>query len=83
LPKGEGCLSVKENHKGIVPRHTRIGVKAIDLLHDNKPIEIDAEGILAICLQHEIDHLSGVLYYDHINKDDPFKIAPNWVAVER
>ena len=39
-------------------------------------ITIDTSGMLAICLQHEIDHLSGILYYDHINKEDPMFAKP-------
>jgi peptide deformylase len=41
-------------------------VKYIDL--DGKPQEIEAGGVLATCLQHEIDHLNGVLFIDHISK---------------
>jgi peptide deformylase len=40
-------------------------------LLNNKPIEITAENFFAINLQHEIDHLNGILYYDHINKENP------------
>lgn len=77
----EGCLSVKKEHIGHVARHYRIKVEAIDMLNDNKPIVIDATDILAICLQHEIDHLGGILYYQRIDKkhkdlsDDPSLIA--------
>lgn len=70
LSSGEACLSVNDDHEGYVPRYARIIVQAYDLLN-KKDITIDANGLLAICLQHEIDHLSGILYYDHINKDDP------------
>lgn len=71
LKNGEGCLSVDDEHDGYVYRSARIKVKAYDLLQD-KNIEIKAEGYLAIVLQHELDHFKGVLFYDHINKDDPF-----------
>ena len=43
------------------------------LIATNKDITIRARGYLAIVLQHEIDHFSGILFYDHINKKDPFK----------
>jgi len=43
-----------------------VKVKYLDL--DGKPHEIDADGLLATCLQHEIDHLNGVLFIDHISK---------------
>ena len=46
-----------------------------------KNIEIKAKGLLSICLQHEIDHLYGKLYYDHINKNDPFHAEPNWIKI--
>ncbi len=72
LEAGEGCLSVVEEHQGYVPRSARIKVKAFDLC-TNQNIEIRARGYLAIVLQHEIDHFSGTLFYDHINQEDPFK----------
>ena len=67
LSTGEGCLSVPEFHPGHVARNNRIKVKAYDLLTDQE-LTIEAEGYLAIVLQHEIDHLSGVLYYDRIDE---------------
>lgn len=69
LSGGEGCLSIKEVHEGYVYRPHRITVKAYDLLTDSN-IEIKASGYLAIVLQHEIDHLKGILFYDHINKEE-------------
>jgi len=68
LSNGEGCLSVNKNHHGHVMRFNKVKVEALDMLNDNKPITIKAEGMLAICLQHEIDHLSGILYYHRIDK---------------
>ena len=72
LGAGEGCLSVDDEHKGYVYRHFKIQVKAFDALKKKETI-ITATGYNAIVLQHEIDHLSGVLYYDHINKNNPFE----------
>ena len=72
LKGGEGCLSVNKDHRGHVKRFNKIRVEALDMLHDNKKIIINAEGLFAICLQHEIDHLSGILYYDRINKKQKF-----------
>ncbi|MEG0077818.1 peptide deformylase [Anaerorhabdus sp.] len=72
LENGEGCLSVEEPHQGLVPRHARIKVEAFDMLQ-NKNITIKAQGYFAIVLQHEIDHFSGILFYDHIDKENPFK----------
>ena len=71
LGAGEGCLSVKENHEGYVYRKFKIIVKAFDAVTRKEKI-ITARGYEAIVLQHELDHLNGVLYYDHINKENPF-----------
>ena len=46
-------------------RSEKIVVKAID--REGNPIEIEAEGLHAVCLQHEIDHLNGILFIDHIS----------------
>jgi peptide deformylase len=61
----EGCLSIPEIYEE-VERPARIRVGYLD--RDNKRQEIEAEGILATCLQHEIDHLNGVLFIDHISR---------------
>lgn len=82
LSTGEGCLSVPEGHSGLVPRPASIRVKAYDLLTDSNVI-IEAEGYPAIVLQHEIDHLSGTLYYDHIDPQDPQCAGPAWADLER
>jgi peptide deformylase len=59
----EGCLSVPEHYADVV-RPAACRVKYLD--QDNKQQEIAAEGLLATCLQHEIDHLDGVLFIDHL-----------------
>jgi peptide deformylase len=61
----EGCLSIPEYYEE-VERPAQVKVKYLDL--DGKPREIEADGLLATCLQHEIDHLNGVLFIDHISK---------------
>jgi peptide deformylase len=61
----EGCLSIPEYYEE-VERPKAVKVKYLDL--DLKPQEIEAEGLLATCLQHEIDHINGVLFIDHISK---------------
>jgi peptide deformylase len=61
----EGCLSIPEYYEE-VERPAEVKVKYLDL--DGKKQEIDAKGLLATCLQHEIDHLNGVLFIDHISK---------------
>ena len=81
LSSGEGCLSVPDEHQGYIYRSARIKVKGYDLIQD-KEIEIKASGYLAIVLQHELDHFKGILFYDHINKKDPFIVDPNALVIE-
>ena len=76
LEAGEGCLSVDEDHRGLVHRYYKIRMKAFDVIQ-NKDIEIVATGYDAIVLQHEYDHLNGILYYDHIVYDAPNVKLPN------
>src|SRR5437763_10406061 len=60
----EGCLSLPE-HYADVERPSEIRLRYLD--HENEIREIDAKGLLATCLQHEIDHLDGILFVDHIS----------------
>ncbi|MEM7419529.1 MAG: peptide deformylase [Pseudomonadota bacterium] len=60
----EGCLSVPGNYAK-VERAESITVKALDA--DGKTFELDAEGLLAICIQHELDHLKGKLFIDYLS----------------
>jgi peptide deformylase len=60
----EGCLSLPE-HYADVSRSAQIRLRFLD--HENEIREIDADGLLATCIQHEIDHLDGVLFVDHIS----------------
>lgn len=76
LSGGEGCLSVDDSHPGYVYRPFKIIVKAFDA-RQLKEVFITARGYEAIVLQHELDHLDGVLFYDHIDKKDPFKTIEN------
>jgi peptide deformylase len=61
----EGCLSIPEYYEE-VERPAEVRVRYLDI--DGKKQEIEANGLLATCLQHEIDHLNGVLFIDHISK---------------
>jgi peptide deformylase len=61
----EGCLSIPEYYEE-VERPAQVKVRFTDL--DGNAHEVDANGLLATCLQHEIDHLNGVLFIDHISK---------------
>lgn len=80
LSGGEGCLSVDDEHKGYVYRNYKILVKAYEV-SQGKEVVITARGYEAIVLQHEIDHLNGVLFYDHIDKKDPFKVLPDSIRL--
>lgn len=73
LSSGEGCLSVAKEHQGYIYRNYRIKVKAYNLLTKKEEV-IEARGYLSVVLQHEIDHLSGILFYDRINNFEPFKV---------
>ncbi len=61
----EGCLSVPGIYE-TVKRSERVKVRALD--RDGKPFEIDADGLLAVCLQHEIDHLEGKVFVEYLSK---------------
>ena len=61
----EGCLSIPEYYEE-VERPAEVKVRYQDL--DGNQHEVEANGLLATCLQHEIDHLNGVLFIDHISK---------------
>lgn len=73
LNTGEGCLSVPESHQGFVKRYNKIKLKAYDHI-SKQNVTLTLKGYVAIVVQHEYDHLDGVLYYDRINKQNPFKI---------
>jgi len=68
---GEGCLSVNRDVEGIVPRHARVTVEGYDI--EGNKIKIRAREELAIAFQHEIDHLNGILFIDHIDPKTPYK----------
>jgi peptide deformylase len=64
-PYEEGCLSIPEYYEE-VERPARVRVRFMDI--DGKIHEEDAEGLYATCIQHEIDHLNGVLFIDYLSK---------------
>ncbi|HQW19870.1 MAG TPA: peptide deformylase [Rhodocyclaceae bacterium] len=61
----EGCLSIPGIYE-IVRRSAKVRVRALDL--DGKPFELDAEDMLAICIQHEIDHLHGKVFVEYLSR---------------
>lgn len=60
----EGCLSIP-GCRGLVPRKEKVTVKALD--RNGKTFTLAADDLLAICIQHEIDHLNGVLFVDYLS----------------
>ncbi|MFC7685572.1 peptide deformylase [Ureibacillus sp. GCM10028918] len=75
LPSGEGCLSVDRSIPGFVPRYARITVKFLTVDGEEKKMRL--KGFPAIAFQHELDHLNGVMFYDHINSENPFEQEQN------
>ena len=71
--EGEGCLSVNRDVEGIVPRYARVTIEAQDL--DGNVYRIRVREDIAIAFQHEIDHLNGILFVDHIDPKNPYKDA--------
>ena len=61
----EGCLSVPEIYEKVA-RAESIKVKALD--RNGKPVQLEAEGLLAVCIQHEMDHLEGKLFVDYLSE---------------
>ena len=71
--EGEGCLSINREVEGIVPRHARITIKAQN--EDGEEYTMRVREDLAVAFQHEIDHLNGIMFTDHIDPKNPFKDA--------
>lgn len=72
LEGGEGCLSVDRDVPGIVPRYARVKFEAYDI--NGVRFSKRLRGFLAIVFQHELDHLNGIMFYDRIDDNDPYKI---------
>ena len=79
IEEGEGCLSINRPTEGIVPRHARITVEAYD--EDGKLYNIRVREELAVCFQHEIDHLNGILFVDRIDSKNPYKNKDKYRAI--
>jgi len=67
----EGCLSLP-GYKGIIPRSEKVVVKAQN--RDGRPVRFRADGLFAEAIEHEVDHLNGILYFDYL--DSPDKLIP-------
>ena len=68
---GEGCLSVNRPVEGIIPRYARVTMEAYDM--EGRKIHVRAREELSVCFQHELDHLNGILFTDHIDPKNPYK----------
>jgi peptide deformylase len=76
----EGCLSIPEYYEE-VERPARVTFRYTDL--DGKTIEVEAEGLLATVVQHEIDHLNGVLFIDHLSKLKRDRVVKKFVKAAK
>ncbi|MBN8207302.1 peptide deformylase [Bacillus sp. NTK071] len=74
LDGGEGCLSVDREVPGAVPRFARITVKGIDA--EGETVKVRLKGLPSIVVQHEIDHLDGIMFYDRINNEEASELSP-------
>lgn len=70
LETGEGCLSVNREIEGHVARFARITITGYD--PDGNKVTVRAREDLSVAFQHEVDHLNGILFFDHIDKNKPF-----------
>jgi len=76
----EGCLSVPGIYEE-VERPDRVRVRALD--EWGKPFEIDAEGLLAVCLQHEMDHLNGRVFVQYLSRLKQTRIRSKMLKADR
>lgn len=76
----EGCLSVPGIYDG-VERPARVKVRALDL--DGKPFEVEADGLLAVCIQHEMDHLKGKVFVEYLSPLKRNRIKTRMIKEER
>ncbi|RJF97458.1 peptide deformylase [Noviherbaspirillum saxi] len=76
----EGCLSVPGVYDG-VERPARVKVKALDL--EGKPFEVEADGLLAVCIQHEMDHLKGKVFVEYLSPLKRNRIKTRLLKEER
>lgn len=79
VEEGEGCLSVTEDVNGIIPRYARVTVEFYDEFGNIRTVRVREE--IAVCFQHEIDHLEGIIYIDRIDRRNPYKNKENMRAI--
>jgi peptide deformylase len=76
----EGCLSIPDFYE-MVTRPSEVTVRYLD--RNNEPQTVEAKGVLATCVQHEIDHLNGVLFIDHISKLKRDRVVKKFTKAQR
>lgn len=76
----EGCLSVPGIYDA-VERSAQIKLRAVDV--DGKPFELSADGLLAVCVQHELDHLKGIVFVEHLSQLKRTRIKTRLLKEER
>ena len=76
----EGCLSIPE-YRAFVPRFNYIKIQAINL--NGNTVEIEADSILSICIQHEIDHLNGKLFIDYLSELKRERILKKFIKLKK
>jgi peptide deformylase len=76
----EGCLSVPGVYDG-VERPARVKVRALDV--EGKPFEVEADGLLAVCIQHEMDHLKGKVFVEYLSPLKRNRIRTRMLKEER
>jgi len=79
VEEGEGCLSVNRECEGIVPRYARVTIEGFN--ENGEKIKIRAREELAVAFQHEIDHLNGILFFDHIDPKNPYRNHNKYRAI--
>jgi peptide deformylase len=79
LEEGEGCLSVDKVIDGFVPRPDKLTIHYYTVDGEEKTVKL--KDYPAIVSSHEIDHLQGHLFYDRINKNQPFDLPENTVVI--
>ena len=80
LPQGEGCLSVDRDVEGFVPRYEKIKIRAFGL--NGEPVQLTFRGYASIVMQHEIDHLDGIMFYDRFDPSHPYRVKENMKPLE-
>ncbi len=77
---GEGCLSVDREVPGYVVRHARVTVEYTDKNGNKQKIKL--KGFNAIVVQHEIDHINGIMFYDRIDPEHPLAVKEGMLIIE-